>query len=230
MVQKTGKLSRAFASGLRHHQLPLRRVIRIGSKAWVAGNSETILNLLWDAYDQLRQNPNLKTALSNADEDIERGLTLMLCLALDNLRTGDEPFQIIPEAPEDESRKKAPARPRAYDIAFAMRANPRIMWSVEAKVMATPSTTADYVRTFNERFLTGNYAPFVGEGCMLGYLQSGTHDEAFKAITLALKARLIKSSKWKSRAHRCSSHGRKVPKGKHYPVKFRCHHLIMQFA
>jgi hypothetical protein len=200
------------------------------AKEWVADSSNIMLSALWHAYDALIANPNLKSALSVATDDLERGLTRLIYFATEDLLTGDEPFRLLPEAPEDESRKKPPARPRTYDIAFAMRINPRIMWSVEAKVLASPTSLSDYVGTLKQRYLSGDYAPFVAEGAMAGYLLQGKANDAFKAIAGQLRVRLAYPNQWKGRDHRVSTHCRRIPQGKPYPKRFRCHHLIMEFV
>lgn len=200
------------------------------AKAWVASSSDVMVSFVWRAYDALLANPELRPALAMATDDVERGITRLLFFALDDLLSGDEPFRLLPEAPEDESRKHAPARPRAYDIAFAMRANPRIMWSLEAKVLRTPATLADYVSTLTDRFLSGDYAPFVAEGAMAGYLLHGTSDEAFDRIARQLKTRLVRPARLRAREHRISAHARRIPRGMPYPARFRCHHLMMAFS
>jgi hypothetical protein len=200
------------------------------AKSWVANSSVVMLGAVWSAYDQMRANSALKNSLTLATDDIERGITRLLFFALDDILSGNEPFRLLPEAPEDESRKRPPARPRAYDIGFSMRENPRIIWSLEAKVMPTPATLADYLKTLKQRYLSGDYAPFVGEGAMVAFLLSGTAAEAFKALAEQLGSPLHKSPTWNARDHRFSTHRRQVPRGKPYPVRFRCHHLMMVFA
>jgi hypothetical protein len=189
-----------------------------------------MLGAIWRAYDALLVNTTITSALANAHDDIERGVTRLLYFELDNLLTGDEPFRLLAEASEDESRKRAPARPRAYDIAFAMRVNPRIMWALEAKVLPTPATLADYITTLKKRFLSGDYAPFVSEGVMVGYLLKGSSNDAFVGIAKQLAARLVQPNQWKARAHRVSAHRRSIPRNKPYPKKFHCHHLMLELA
>ena len=200
------------------------------AKAWVADCSEIMLGAIWAAYDALVLNPRVRIALAEATDDIERGLTRLLYFELDDLLTGNEPFRLLPEAPEDETRKRPPARPRAYDIAFAMRVNPRIMWSIEAKILPTPRTIAEYLKTLKERFLTGDYAPFVSEGVMAGYLIEGTAVEAFEGISEQLDTPLGPLEKWKARQHRVSIHKRTVPEGRPYSKRFSCHHLMLEFS
>ena len=204
-------------------------LVRI-AKTWVAGSSDVMLGSIWRAYDALLVSTAIKAALTTAHDDVERGITRLLYFELDNLLTGDEPFRLLAEAPEDEARKHPPARPPAYDIAFAMRVNPRIMWALEAKVLPTPATLADYVTTLKKRYLSGDYAPFVSEGAMVGYLLRGCSDEVFAAIAKQLGTRLSKPNQWKTRAHRISAHQRNIPPNKPYPKRFHCHHLILEFA
>ncbi len=198
------------------------------AEAWVNDASTVIMNAIWGGFDALAANPAFRTALADATDDLERGITRLLYLGIDDLLSGDEPFRAIHGNQEDESRKAAPARPREYDIGFAMRSNPRVVWPLEAKVLGTPMALADYVRTVRERFLTCDYAPFVSEGAMAGYLLSGTQLEAFGAIAKALKAQLMADPRWPNRDHRVSRHRRTVPKATPYPRVFRCHHLMLR--
>lgn len=198
------------------------------ARDWSKAATDQILDLVWSAHDRMMADPRKKAALAEATEDLERGISRLLCFAIDDELSGDEPFRLIHGSTEDESRKAPPARPREYDIAFVMRGNERIAWPLEAKVLDTPTTLADYLRTIRQRFLTAEYAPFVTEGAMVGYLRSGQAESAFAAIGAQLKVRLRMIPRLSSRAYRLSGHRRTVAKGKLYPKQFRCHHLIME--
>jgi hypothetical protein len=200
------------------------------AEVWVAGNSDLILHAIWAGYDRMRQDSDLAQAVAGTTDDIERGITRMLYFAIDDGLTHEEPFRLLHGAPEDETRKRRPARPPEYDITFAMRANPRIMWSLEAKVLKSPGSLAEYVHAVQNRFLAGTYAPFVAEGAMAAYLLSGAHDQTFVGIAAKLGVKLSTAPQWKKRPHRVSVHEREMPKEKPYPVRFRCHHLVMEFV
>lgn len=197
------------------------------AKEWSSAATSQILDLVWSAHDRLMSDPKTRAALAEATEDLERGISRLLCFAIDDELSGNEPFRLIHGSTEDESRKAPPARPREYDIAFVMRGNERIAWPLEAKILKTPTALADYVRTIRQRFLTAEYAPFVTEGAMVGYLRSGENVAAFTAIGAQLQVRLRVMPRLNSRSHRFSAHLRTVAKGKAYPKRFRCHHLIM---
>jgi hypothetical protein len=103
------------------------------------------------------------------------------------------------------------------------------MWPLEAKVLETPSGVSDYVGDVRQQFLTCRYAPFCGEGAMMGYLLSGATDDAFKNIEQKVPCTLTTHPKFGTRAHRISRHDRTVPLGKSYPADFLCHHLMLEF-
>ena len=62
---------------------------------------------------------------------------------------------------------------------------------------------------------------------MLGYLLVKDTDAVFKSIGRAVPCRLLNVPTFKSRPHKRSAHSRHVPRGKRYPSKFSCHHLLM---
>ena len=43
------------------------------------------------------------------------------------------------------------------------------MLAIEAKVVCTPGSLADYLRDVNDKFISGVAAPLVGEGAMIAY-------------------------------------------------------------
>lgn len=198
------------------------------AKVWCAGSSALILESIWRGYDALRGDAAVTSYLANATDDMERGLTRFLEPRIRAQLTGFEPFYVQHGVPEDESRKPR-GRPREYDIAFIFRDNPRVMWSVEAKLLPTSTVPPDYVRTLNERYLACEYAPFVAESAMAAYLLSGTANLALASLATALGTKLVRPKRWANRSHRVSAHRRTVPPGKCYPVRFRCHHLLMPF-
>ncbi|WP_377828410.1 hypothetical protein ACFKHW_32070 [Bradyrhizobium lupini] len=143
--------------------------------------------------------------------------------------SGDEPFYVQHSPFEHETMAPPPAQPPAYDIAFVVRAEERIMWPIEAKVLETPGAVAAYERDVRQEFLTCRYGPFSEEGAMVGYLLTGLAVDALTAIEKSLGCALNTVPAFASRPHRASSHKRTVPIGKSYPINFRCHHLILEF-
>lgn len=186
--------------------------------------SQQFIGFLWAAYDDMCANP----PPINSD-DLERSITQILEPRIHRAMTGDEPFYVQHGAYERETMKPPPAQPPAYDLAFVLRAEERIMWPVEAKVMETPNKTAEYVRDIKNEFLTCRYAPFTGSGAMLGYLLKGKAEDALKTISNVLNCTLDELPDHTDKPNRLSRHSRTVPLGKPYPNKFDCYHLIFCF-
>jgi hypothetical protein len=143
--------------------------------------------------------------------------------------TGDEPFHIQHGPYERETMAQPPAQPPQYDLAFVWSREERIMWPLEAKVLETPRTLANYVRDVHDQFLSCRYAPFSGSGAMVGYLLSEEAEDALLNIGTSLGCPLKKVAAFPSRPHRVSEHHRLVPAGKNYPADFRCYHLVLNY-
>ena len=145
--------------------------------------------------------------------------------------SGDEPFDIQHGPYERETMMPPPSQPPQYDLAFVLRADERIMWPMEAKVLETDKKGAvgKYIKDVNDEFLTCRYAPFSSEGAMIGYLLSGNPAEAFKNIAAKIPYDLATHPAFTHRPHMISEHKRRVKKDKPYPREFRCHHLILEF-
>jgi hypothetical protein len=220
----------------------LRRRLTVSEKLWpdaiefvqfleqVAGESSVaLLKLVWRGFDSLSadlQNVDLAEPL----DDLERDLTQLLEKRVRREMTGFEAFELQHGPYERESRKAAPAQPPQYDLAFTLRANERIMWPLEAKVLVDPAWISPYVADLEQQYLTFRYAPFSREGAMLGYLLSGDPVEVFTNLTLALGCSLATHSDFARRDHRISDHVRQPPLGKAYPSDFRCHHMIFRLG
>ena len=144
--------------------------------------------------------------------------------------TGYEPFYVQHGPYERETMMPPPAQPPEYDLAFVLRANERIMWPIEAKVLETPKAITGYVNDINEQFLTCRYAPFSGSGAMLGYLLTGNAAEAFNTIAQKLLCALDPVPEHTDNNNRVSRHAR----GQCQPVKiirlpFSCYHVILEY-
>jgi len=192
--------------------------------AWMQDPTHWLLGFIWTAYD------NMCLTLPLIDtRDLERSITQLLEPRIDDAMTGFEPFYIQHGSFERETMAPAPAQPPAYDLAFVLRADERVMWPLEAKVLQTPNSLADYERDVREQFLTCRYAPFSGSGAMLGYLLSGSSADALQNIALKLGCRVDAVPSFSTRAHGISNHRRTVPVGKKYPADFGCHHLVLEY-
>ena len=181
----------------------------------------------WAGYDSLRGQVIDQIDISAADEELERALTQLLEPKIAQHLTGDEPY-ILQHGPyEFETRKQAPAQPPQYDLAFVLLSNSRVMWPLEAKVLRTDAAVSRYVKSVENEFLTGRYAPFVNSAAMLGYLLKGNTSTALESIANSLHTVLVQHEDFQNRPHRVSTHQRapsypQVTKG-----SFQCHHLIL---
>jgi hypothetical protein len=118
------------------------------------------------------------------------------------------------------TRSPAPAKPPAYDIAFVWEDNRRVAWPIEAKIVATAGTRAEYVKD-TAKFIDGRAAPFVGEGAQIAYLLSGLATEFFSNLSKSLGLKLQAVPEFANRAHHSSDHVRKAAPDLHL------HHLAM---
>jgi hypothetical protein len=193
-------------------------------RAWISNPAEVLLGFIWSAYDLMRRDdPAIDT------RDLERSITQLLEPRVRASMTGFEPFYVQHGSFERETMLPAPAQPPEYDLAFVLRANERIMWPLEAKVLERPNAVASYVRDIEEQFLTCRYAPFSGSAAMLGYLLDGEAADAFAAIAQRLSCTLDPIPEYDGRNNRVSQHARSVPLGKAYPVSFACYHLVLEY-
>ncbi|MBN9307211.1 MULTISPECIES: hypothetical protein [unclassified Devosia] len=206
-------------------QPPIDAAFVAGASIWLRDSEDVLLQRVWEGFDELaRERPAFD------GRDLERNITERLESCIQDGMSGYEPFTVQHGPHERETMQPPPAQPPQYDIAFVFRADSRIMWPLEAKVLETPRTLAAYVNDVNEQFLTCRYAPFSPSGAMLGYLLSGDAEDAFNGLSTRLGCELEIPVRYAERPGRASMHVRSVPTGKPYPKDFRCHHLIMVFA
>jgi hypothetical protein len=191
-----------------------------------AGNVENdLLEWIWAGFERLRGSSPVFDG-----RDLERSITQLLTAAIDDVVPGEAPYYVQHSPFERETMLPAPAQPPAYDLAFVLRADPRVMWPAEAKILNSPRALADYLADIRDQFLTCRYAPFVASGTMLGYLLDGSEQETLTNIAARLGIAFEDvASGSLARSHRSSVHDRTVPTGKSYPTPFRCHHIIFGF-
>jgi hypothetical protein len=194
------------------------------AQAWMRNPTEALLGFIWSAYARMQADkPQVDT------RDLERSITQLLEPRVRSSMTGYEPFYVQHGPFERETMMPPPAQPPEYDLAFVLRADERIMWPIEAKVLETPKAIASYVHDINEQFLTCRYAPFSGSGAMLGYLLNGEAAEAFDTIAQKLSCVLDPVPEHADKNNRVSRHTRAVPTGKNYPASFSCYHLVLEY-
>ena len=195
--------------------------------AWGDDAALVLLQFVWQGYDLLRRDVLDHVDASKANEDLERSVTQLLEPRVRRSMTGDEPFDVQHGSYEHETRQPPPAQPPAYDLAFVLRANPRVMWPLEAKLVRSTGDVARYVREIKDNFLTCRYAPFSREGAMLGYVLPPDTSSVFNNISRSVPCELEGVPAFADRPHRRSNHTRAVPAGKPYPRSFICHHLLL---
>jgi hypothetical protein len=191
---------------------------------WAKDPAPQMLGFVWKAYDEMRLKPPQVD-----DRDLERSITQLLEPRIRDAMTGDEPFYIQHGAFERETMASPPAQPPQYDLAFVLRADERIMWPLEAKVLETPRRLAGYERDIREQYLTCLYGPFTASGAMLGYLLTGSAADALTNIGAKLNTTLDQVADFPKRPHRASTHKRNAPAEKPYPIDFKCHHMILEY-
>ena len=192
--------------------------------SWMNDLGRQFLSFLWLGYDRMR------AELPKVDgRDLERSITQLLEPRVRDAMSGDEPFYVQHGPFERETMKKPPAQPPEYDLAFVFRADERVMWPIEAKVLETPKDIASYVRDMREEFLSCRYGPFANSGAMVGYLLLGNSGDVFNAIEKQFGCSLQRISEHPGRPNRVFHHLRRVPAGKAYPVKFDCYHLVLEY-
>lgn len=194
------------------------------ARLWMANPERQFITLVWQAYDHMRTSAPVVDG-----RDLERSITQLLEPRIRDVMSGDEPFYVQHSPFERETMKPPPAQPPAYDLAFVLRADERVMWPLEAKVLETPQTVAPYVHDIENEFLTCRYAPFSNSGAMLGYLLTGSADEAFEKIASKLNCILSPVPEHPDKPNRRSQHDRSVPTGKAYPADFECYHIILEY-
>lgn len=197
--------------------------VRLAS-SWVNDPEAQFINYVWAGYETFKADkPEVDP------RDLERSISQLLEPRIRQSMTGYEPYYIQHGSFERETMLAPPAQPPEYDLAFVLRAEERIMWPLEAKVLKTSGQTANYIKDINNEYLTCRYAPFTASGAMLGFLLSGDTNDVFLKLSNKLGCSLNLLSEFPNRANRHSDHVRVVPPGKDYPSVFRCYHLLLDF-
>ena len=178
----------------------------------------------WDAvvaglpenFDPTLPSDALETSISqHFAQDIRRQMT------------GFEPYDVMHSPHEFMTRLEGSHKAPIYDIGFILNANRRVIWPVEAKVLATDGAVSEYIRDINEQFLTCRYAPLSRSGAMAGYLLSGSPVTALANIESKLGCPLAQYASFLERNHRVSTHARSGANCAAVGPRFTCHHLML---
>lgn len=197
--------------------------------AWPKHVITEMLTLVWDAFDNLKAAPNFKSLDFSKDyAQLERSLTDMHQIEVTLLwkrRSGFESFIPHHEPWEFENLSDRSARPPSGDIGFVLLENRRMRWSVEAKVLKSPTDTARYLGDL-KKYLDGKSSPLATESALAGYLITGKAEDFLNTLQIEMKVSLKCVSEFPSRPHRTSEHVRdksKLPP--QTPREFLCHHM-----
>ncbi len=200
------------------------------AQRWCDDQSWLLLELVWRGYDRLLAQDLNVVPFSDTDEDKERSLNLLLNLRINECLSGDEPFHLVHEPPEQTKRKGRGARPPQPDMGFMLYNYPLAVWPLEAKVLSDDQAVGPYVAEINDNFITCRYATYSSEGAMLGYLLRGEPERTFAAIATSLAQALIPHPHFPDRAQRVTHHERGQVPHPNSPREFTCHHLLLRIS
>ena len=201
---------------------------------WPAKVVHQILTLIWEGFDRLKSLPNFRQLdFSKGYAQLERSLTDLHMGQITSLWGANasrfESFIPKHEPWEFHSLKKRSARPPSCDLGFVLLSNPRIRWSVEAKVLESSGAAAEYVADL-QKYLDATSSPFSAQAALGAYLISCDSEEFFTTVAKKLKCTLSPHNEFPSRPHRCSEHERPADKlsVEGMPTSFICHHLAFK--
>jgi hypothetical protein len=195
---------------------------------WCQDQSRLLLDLVWRGYDRLLSQDLEKVPFSGDEEAKEESLNFLLAIRIDQCKSGDEPFSVVHQPPEQTKRKRGRGRSPQPDIGFTLYDYPRTVWPLEGKVLSHEKDLDPYLKEIKDNFLTSRYATFSSEGGMLGYLMHGDPDRTFEAIDKRLQLNTIRHPHFINRPHRISSHQREEMPQLNYTMEFTCHHLLLR--
>ena len=190
---------------------PMDAESRRQAEDWAASATSQVLSWTWQAFDSLHANVVAHVDMTQPLDQLERDLTSKHFIEIQRIfgAETDGFSSVIPhhEFPESESAPGGSGRPPASDISFIWYENQRISWPVEAKILKTPSTLANYLGD-TEKFNKGIVAPFIGQGAQIAYLLTGATDAFFDNLAAALQTSLQRVAIFSARPHRTTTHSR----------------------
>ena len=138
-----------------------------------------------------------KTLRKKSPTEIENRLTRRLCIKLNQIQIfRDGPLSIHPQQ-EILSSDPDKDTPEGYiDILVSCEFGSGVYFAIEAKRLRVRSTSGkmdagndDYVNDGMMRFVTGQYAPFMKTGAMLGYVYDRDINKARSGVAGYIKSR-----------------------------------------
>lgn len=198
------------------------------AERWCAGQSRRLLALVWQGYDRLLERDLTFVPFHADDEAKEESLNHLLAIRIDQSKSGDEPFYVQHQPPEQTKRKRGKGRSPQPDIGFTLYEYPRTIWPLEGKILDDAEDVRPYLAEVEGNLLTGRYATFSNEGAMIGYLLSGAPVQAMACVGDQLHQPLARHPSFPGRPHGISEHRRAEPPHPNCPSRFTCHHLVLQ--
>lgn len=195
------------------------------AKRWCVDQSYLLMDLVWRAIDVLVDQDIIKVPVEVTDEAKEESLNNMMHARIDQLKSGDEPFAVVHQPPEQSSRKTPNAQSPTPDLSFTWYENLNCVWPIEGKVLDNENDLDAYGKEITENYETERYGAFSSEGAMLGYLLTGDPAQVLKNIAKRISKRLVVHPQFLDRDHRISKHKRRRSTGT-VSTSFNCHHLV----
>ena len=132
------------------------------AQKWCKNQSFLLMDLVWGAVDILQQEDLPQVAMEPSDEAKEESLNLLMAMRIDKLKSGDEPFAVVHQSPEQSKRKTKNSQSPAPDIGFIWHENPNCVWPIEGKVLKNENDLNAYeIETVSYTHLTLPTTPYV---------------------------------------------------------------------
>jgi hypothetical protein len=215
-------------STLFERRWPETPVFQEVAQQWREDQSRLLLGLVWGGYDSLCKKVLQELTLSVDDEAVEETLNFLLAMRIDGCKTGDEPFCVVHQPPEQTKRKRGRGRSPQPDIGFVLHEYPRSVWPIEGKVLHHDADVKAYLAEVRDNLLTGRYATFSREGAMLGYLLDGDPNTFLVNLAGNMTDPLSPHVSFPDRPHKVSEHVRTELPHLNSPMAFACHHLALR--
>jgi hypothetical protein len=203
--------------------------------AWSDHVVEEMLALVWEGFDRMKALPRFSELDFRGEyAQIERSLTDLhmdeITILWGKKYSKFESFIPKHEPWEFHSLSTRSARPPSCDLGFVLVSNRRMRWSVEAKVVKSPSDINEYLEDL-QKYLDGRTSPLSREAALGAYLIAGNAMDMLRAIELALTINVSQHAKFPHRPHGLTFHQRstaKLPAG--ISGEFLCHHLVFSLS
>jgi len=135
---------------------------------WAKDISTQAFDWVWRGYDEMCTKYLAKVDLTESPEQLERNLTELHFYEVQLLwkreTDGFPSMQPGHELPEMMKRKNPSSKPPANDLGFVHCENRLWKLPIEAKILPTSNTLAEYLKDVRKKFVGGIAGPFVGEG------------------------------------------------------------------